>query len=664
MQSSRNFDRPKFKFTFREKSRKSEENPDTFRVKRKSSEEKERLDAPCSKDVEEEAQARSKLHKSDSFLRRLVRSSKDNITEGCERLVRNIQKSPLLRKKFQSTDEERPVAPVRRKKSKQRLLEPDFTNKQSSTGIDPEQPNNIHVSVVCPSAELIEDDFLLVHKEPQTERTNHSLNESTTKISSTYFVENEDSSKSVSVEDVEDLIRTENNLRLLEQRVLIRRRLEKSTKLLEALQSGQRRSWSEESLVHAIEQVHRKFHVGFPISKVSIDTVTVDCSPIAHRRFVRPICNRGKSSSGQSRSLEWRDKVEWTSWKAKRSPPPDDWQVQRSPRLPSRRDSTHGSGDNHVPARKSRIQGDEVHARLTSLVKCKLANFAGSGGDEEELRDGEPAEEQSKQRLVANRLDENATRHPSTPVCEPTHGSRVISDLRIESTSVNDALGDSGIVTIRVNLGDLESDARDDNQGALKSASVIIADRGKNNESKDQGRSAKKKKAIGSGCKVPDWNDWKMKFTIRMIRIRDKLMLGLSAFAILFTILLVMDLQMDLGYSGHHLVPSHGRVRVGDDPNTGTIYNFRRRYLQRTNASKEQTSGDMSGTTQNSGKDGENVGRESRTEKTEVHDNFRDLVDLVEKGYGVSVYEGVARISGEDHTYNPTIGEMKKISPK
>ncbi|KAG6794556.1 extracellular serine/threonine protein [Apis mellifera caucasica] len=163
-----------------------------------------------------------------------------------------------------------------------------------------------------------------------------------------------------------------------------------------------------------------------------------------------------------------------------------------------------------------------------------------------------------------------------------------------------------------------------------------------------------------------------MKLAVRMIRIRDKLMLGLSAFAILFTILLVMDLQMDLGYSGHHLVPSHGRVRVGDDPNTDTIYNnFRRKFLQRLNASREQTSGDTSATTQSSGGRGEGAGNEggrrrteSRTEKTEVHDSFPDLADLVVKGYGVSVYEGVARISGEDPSDNPTLGELKKIGPK
>ncbi|XP_012152616.1 extracellular serine/threonine protein CG31145 [Megachile rotundata] len=156
-----------------------------------------------------------------------------------------------------------------------------------------------------------------------------------------------------------------------------------------------------------------------------------------------------------------------------------------------------------------------------------------------------------------------------------------------------------------------------------------------------------------------------MKFTLRMIRIRDKLMLGLSAFAILFTVLLVMDLQMDLGYSGHHLVPSHGRVRIGDDPNADTIYNtFRRKFLQRTNASKEQTA-DAVATAPSSGKVYGNDGKESRTEKNvEVHDSFPDLVDIVVNGYGVGAYDGVARISGEDRSNNPTLGELKKVSPK
>lgn len=579
--------RPKFRLAF-QRERKDEERRDTFAREKgeatftDSCDRKERL--------EEDVPTHGKLHKSDSLLRRLVRNSRDNIAEGCERLVRNIQRSPLLRKKFQSTDDDRrPVPPVRRKKYKQRPAEADSIDKRVD---GPEEFNDNRVSVVSPIAELVEDDSLLVRQAPR----GHSGP-----------VENdeEDSSKSVSVEDVEDLIRTEDNLRLLEQRVLVRRRLEKSTKLLRAVRPA--RSWSEESLVRAIEQVHRRVHV--------------DCSPVA-----------GEQS--RSADKEWRDKVE--SWKAKRSPPPDDWQVQRSP-----------GGDNAADSQAKAPR--KLQTRDGVVVECKLANFACSGGDAAGTSGRERTEEQSKQRLVADRLDEKATRHPSTPADQ--HGSRATS------SSASDALADSGFVTIRVNLGGDE---------ALKTSSVITVDR--DEDSKCQRRSASRRKPRSGGQRkaARGSNDWKMKLALRMIRIRDKLMLGLSAFAILFTILLVMDLQMDLGYSGHHLVPSHGRVRIGDDPNTDTIYNnFRRRFLQRMNASKEQTSGDAAGTTQSSGgKYGGNEARESRTEKTEVHDSFSDLVDLVVKGYGVSVYEGVARISGEDHTYNPTLGELKKISVK
>ncbi|XP_066587878.1 extracellular serine/threonine protein CG31145 [Prorops nasuta] len=153
-----------------------------------------------------------------------------------------------------------------------------------------------------------------------------------------------------------------------------------------------------------------------------------------------------------------------------------------------------------------------------------------------------------------------------------------------------------------------------------------------------------------------------MRLTMRMIRVKDKLVLGLGAFAILFTLLLVMDLQMDLGYSGHHLVPSHGRVRIGDDPNGNTVFNnFRRRFLQRMNASREQSSADVSGVTQNVRDTSATPEKIARTEKTQVHDQFVDLVDLVLNGYGVNPEDGVARISGEDTTNNPSLAQLKGI---
>ncbi|XP_031778010.1 extracellular serine/threonine protein CG31145 isoform X2 [Nasonia vitripennis] len=64
-----------------------------------------------------------------------------------------------------------------------------------------------------------------------------------------------------------------------------------------------------------------------------------------------------------------------------------------------------------------------------------------------------------------------------------------------------------------------------------------------------------------------------IKLAQRCVRLREKLIIGLAALAILFTILLVMDLQLDLGYSGHHLLPSHGRVKMSEDPERDTVYN-------------------------------------------------------------------------------------------
>ncbi|KAJ1527396.1 hypothetical protein ONE63_007379 [Megalurothrips usitatus] len=80
------------------------------------------------------------------------------------------------------------------------------------------------------------------------------------------------------------------------------------------------------------------------------------------------------------------------------------------------------------------------------------------------------------------------------------------------------------------------------------------------------------------------------------MKLKERLVLGLSVTAVLFTLLLVMDLQMDLGMSGHHLVPSHGRVRYANNDNTGNAYSsFRRKFLQRNNnASREYNSGERS----------------------------------------------------------------------
>lgn len=667
-----------------------------------------------------------RLHKSDSFLRRIVRNSRDNITEGCEKLVRNIQRSPLvLRKQFLSgktgdglpvAGNEKPVPPLRRKRSSKRV--PKEVGLKSSEDL-------LKNRLDCPSVEVIEDGFLLVNENPPTSLENSDrLQDEVKRVSaSTETLLNPNSSnrrasdssrsKSVSVEDVEDLIRSEDNLRLLEERVLLRRHLEKSLEV----RNPRERTRSEESLILSLEAAARTSVESSVPGERSLHGDWTK-SEVARRHTARG--TRLDKPPDLSRSNEQRDKgkVRWKTWKLKHSPPPDDCQVQRSRCLEAGDNEADGSADKRVSARKP-IASDELHARLGGTshgVKCKLANFADArepGGDEESL---ESAKEQSKHELVAKPAESclPAIRKSRSTVCEPaadalrkgslfttdqhlSQDERIISGSRVDGrsligferdnfkaarnqvkglthpgTSVSDESGKwtlqfAGVLESAVIRADscpvlLEWSQSPTFEGKPEPGGKLsgLAETGTRVENRRKEKDIRYQKLDESG------NDWRMKLTIRMIRIRDKLVLCLSAFAILFTILLVMDLQMDLGYSGHHLVPSHGRIRMGDDPNADTVYNnFRRKFLQRVNGSKEQTSADVTGTTQNNVKEtGSSAPKDSRTEKTEVHDGFEDLVELVVKGYGVSAYDGVARISGEDHTYNPTLGEVKKVNAR
>lgn len=403
-------DRPRFKFSFSEKSKRSVDKPEDQAL----------LSTPDSVGGKED-NGRVKLHKSDSFLKKLVRSSKDNIAEGCERLVRNIQKSPsVLRKKFLFSDEsrekiesktgekieEKPVAPVRRQKSTRRPLKVDQVARSSK---DPQASPTVRVSI-CPS----DDGVPATNENPSTPGADHEtpVNESVSRVSAVWnrcvHVDDGGSSKSVSVEDVEDLIRSENNLRLLEQRVLLRRRIEKSTQLIQALQSDQRRSWSEESLITGAGKT-RRFRAGIQSSNCHLDPVVANCSPITHRRC----CSR----LDDSRPLEQASR-RWKTWKVKRSPPPTDWQQQQQQvhRSQLTDDKERGSADK-LPARRTWPTSEELPAvrrdRATSpVVKCKLANFADSrqpeAGHEEGTRERGTAERLSKHELVAGRTDKGS----------------------------------------------------------------------------------------------------------------------------------------------------------------------------------------------------------------------------------------------------------------
>ena len=165
-------------------------------------------------------------------------------------------------------------------------------------------------------------------------------------------------------------------------------------------------------------------------------------------------------------------------------------------------------------------------------------------------------------------------------------------------------------------------------------------------------------------------------------------MLGFSITAVLFTLILVIDLQMDLGMSGHHLVPSHGRVKFGDGgvDGPGSAYNsFRKRFLQRSNnGSREMSSGgattnnNVASQQQEGGgsvlsgdeKKASTSASQSKPVEEEAHDDFSDLldyvvnnVDNVNKASEMDVIRSSAGLSRRQKS-NPTLAYILNISPR
>lgn len=70
--------------------------------------------------------------------------------------------------------------------------------------------------------------------------------------------------------------------------------------------------------------------------------------------------------------------------------------------------------------------------------------------------------------------------------------------------------------------------------------------------------------------------------TMLNMKLKERLALALSAFLVLFTLMLIVDIQMDYGISGHR-VPLHGRVKIADDSDKGrsAYIEFRKRFLQK-----------------------------------------------------------------------------------
>lgn len=73
-------------------------------------------------------------------------------------------------------------------------------------------------------------------------------------------------------------------------------------------------------------------------------------------------------------------------------------------------------------------------------------------------------------------------------------------------------------------------------------------------------------------------------FLMRSMKLKERLAVGFGVSLVLFTLLLVIDLQMDLGVSKSNYMPAnyHGRVKyVQDEDKSGVFKEFQRKFLQK-----------------------------------------------------------------------------------
>ncbi|CAH0723275.1 unnamed protein product, partial [Brenthis ino] len=151
--------------------------------------------------------------------------------------------------------------------------------------------------------------------------------------------------------------------------------------------------------------------------------------------------------------------------------------------------------------------------------------------------------------------------------------------------------------------------------------------------------------------------------TMLNMKLKERLALALSAFLVLFTLMLIVDIQMDYGISGHR-VPLHGRVKIADDSDKGrsAYIEFRKRFLQKSNGSNSSREYEQSAPSETSGGD-----VEPRTPST-PSDRFEDLqrilvLQLQGKADDNPVVIPPHRDLNVLRPENPTIGEMEDLEP-
>ncbi|XP_055850700.1 extracellular serine/threonine protein CG31145 [Episyrphus balteatus] len=143
---------------------------------------------------------------------------------------------------------------------------------------------------------------------------------------------------------------------------------------------------------------------------------------------------------------------------------------------------------------------------------------------------------------------------------------------------------------------------------------------------------------------------------LRSVKLKERLAISLGATLILFTLLLVIDVQMDFGVTNRHLMPSHAKVRyVNEEDRSGVFRDFKRKFLQKSNSSgSKEASTTIVAKSQGNSNEKNTV---TTTKKPSPHDRFEDLLKILRDGG--SKYSNVIVDSHlEEDTINPTLAEV------
>ncbi|XP_052759271.1 extracellular serine/threonine protein CG31145 isoform X2 [Galleria mellonella] len=153
--------------------------------------------------------------------------------------------------------------------------------------------------------------------------------------------------------------------------------------------------------------------------------------------------------------------------------------------------------------------------------------------------------------------------------------------------------------------------------------------------------------------------------TMLNMKLKERLALAISALLVFFTLMLVVDIQMDYGISGHR-VPLHGRVRIGDDTDKGrsAYIEFRKRFLQKSNVGNSSREYEQSAPGETSGSAADT---EPRTPAPPA-DRYEDLLKILhDQLQGRADNNPVVVPPHRDlnvlRPENPTIGEMEDLEP-